>query len=73
MLEEGDHVLTDKLSNKISGMSSGIHRIDLDKILDLGTIILSIICLVSCTIIERDCLTRWFWLLMTCMVSSWPK
>jgi len=51
MLEEGDHVLTDKLSNKISGMSSGIHRIDLDKILDLGTIIVSIIYLVSCTII----------------------
>jgi hypothetical protein len=51
VIEEGDHVLTDKLSNKISGMSSGIHRIDLDKILDLGTIILSIIYLVSCTII----------------------
>ncbi len=24
-------------------------------------------------IILRDCLTRWIWLLMTCMVSSWPK
>ena len=29
-------VTIDKLSNKISSMSSGIHRIDLDKILDLG-------------------------------------
>jgi hypothetical protein len=29
-------ILIDKLSNKISNMGSGIHRIDLDKILDLG-------------------------------------